>query len=71
MATHWVDITDGSDANGGTSYGDAKQTLPAIEVLLEADSDTAVQVNMVNSGTYNLTTSATETYVSGGTASQT
>ena len=71
MATHWVDITDGSDANGGTSYIDAKQTLPAIEVLLEADSDTAVQVNMVNSGTYNLTANITETYVSTGLTSQT
>jgi hypothetical protein len=71
MATHWVDIADGSDSNGGTSYVDAKQTLPAIEVLLEADSDTAVQVNMVNSGVYNLTAHASETYVSTGAESQT
>lgn len=71
MATHWVDITDGDDANGGTSYADAVQTLPAAHDLLEADADTTVTLNVVNSGTYNLTANTTETYVSTGATSQT
>ena len=71
MATHWVDVADGSDSNGGTSYGDAKQTLPACEVLMEADSDNDVTLNVVNSGTYNLTADLNETYISTGTTSQT
>jgi uncharacterized repeat protein (TIGR01451 family) len=71
MATHWVDITSGSDSNGGTSYADAVKTLPKAHDLLEADADTAVNLNIVNSGTYNLTADLNETYVSAGTTSQT
>lgn len=56
MATHWVDGLNGSDSNGGTSYGDAKQTISAGAALLDADSDATVQLNIVNSTTYSMDT---------------
>lgn len=61
--TYWVDGTRPDDTGNGETYAAAKQTVAAGLALLAAKGDI---LNIVNSGTYSMTTSIGDSYVSSG-----
>ncbi len=63
--TYWVDGTRPDDSGNGETYAAAKQTVAAGLALLAAKGDI---LNIVNSGTYAMTTTIGDSYISNGVA---
>ena len=65
MTTFWVDGTRPDDTGDGLSYAAAKKTPAAGYALIVAKGDI---LNIVNSGTYNMSTSIADSYIPSGVA---
>jgi hypothetical protein len=65
VTTYWVDGTRADDTGNGLTAATAKKTPKAGYALITAKGDI---LNIINSGTYNMTTAIGDSYVSSGVA---